>query len=100
MKITSHHEHGHEHEEVEVISIKYVDVVFERDEETAYQTVLSNWVVETIYRHGNFDGETVTLIRASVLHPQSGEKLCKAELSEEEEEKIKDYISNIEILYP
>jgi|LauGreDrversion4_2_1035121.scaffolds.fasta_scaffold169430_3 hypothetical protein len=100
MKITSHLEHGHDHEEVEVISIKYVDVVFERDEETAYQTVLSNWVVETIYRHGNFYEETVTLIRASVIHRDSREKLCKAELSEEEEEKIKDYISNIEIMYP
>lgn len=96
MKITSHHEHGHDQEVVEVISIKYVDVVFERDEETAYKTVLSNWVVETIYIYGNFDEETVTLIRASVLHPDSGEKLCKAVLSEEEEEKIKDYISNLE----
>lgn len=98
MKITSHHEHGHDQEVVEVISIKYVDVVFERDEETAYKTVLSNWVVETIYRYGNFDEETVTLIRASVLHPDSGEKLCKADLTYKEQEQIKDYISQIEAL--
>jgi hypothetical protein len=96
MKITSHHEYGHDQEEVEVISIKNVEVAFERDEDTQYKYVLSDWIVETVWRHGNFYEETVTLRRASVIHPDSGEKLCKAVLSEEEEEKIKDYISNLE----
>lgn len=96
MKITSNHEYGHDQEEVEVISIKNVEVAFERDEDTQYKYVLSDWIVETVWRHGNFYEETVTLRRASVIHPDSGEKLCKAVLSEEEEEKIKDYISNLE----
>lgn len=100
MKITSHHEYGHDHEEVEVISIKNVEVAFERDEDTQYKYVLSDWIVETIWRHGNFDGETVTLRRASVIHPDSGEKLCKAVLTDEEQEEIKDYIAEIETLYP
>ena len=100
MKITSHHEYGHDHEEVEVISIKNVEVAFERDEDTQYKYVLSDWIVETVYRHGNFHEEMITLRRASVIHPHNGEKLCKAELSEEEQEAIKDYISEIETLYP
>jgi hypothetical protein len=96
VKITSHHEYGHVHEEVEVISIKPVEVAFERDEDTQYKYVLSDWIVETIWRHGYSDGGTVTLRRASVIHPHNGEKLCKAELSEEEEEKVRAYISNLE----
>lgn len=97
MKITTHHEWGHESEHVEIISSKHVEVLFERDEDTH---VLSDWIVETTFRYDEFYEEEVTLYRASVIHPQSGEKLCKAELSEEEEEKIKDYISEIETLYP
>ena len=100
MKITTHHEWGHESEHVEIISSKHVEVLFERDEDTQYKYVLSDWIVETTFRYDEFYEEEVTLYRASFIHPQSGEKLCKAELSEEEEEKIKDYISNIEIMYP
>lgn len=96
MKITSHHEWGHEDEQVEIISIKYVEVIFERDDDTQHKYVLSDWVVETTYRHDEFYEQDVTLYRANVINPQSGEKLCKAELSEEEEEKIKDYISKMD----
>ena len=96
MNITSHHFIGHEQEDVEIISIKHIEVLFERDEDTPYKRVLSKWVVFTTYRHDEFYEEDIVLSRASVIHPYNGEKLCKADLSEEEEEKIKDYISNIE----
>lgn len=96
MRIESHLAHGFESETVEVISTRKFDIVFERDEDTPYKRVLTTWGVYTTYRHDEFYHEETMLLRASVIHPYNGEKLCKADLSDEEMEKLEAHISNLE----
>lgn len=96
MKIEPHSHRGFESEAVEVVSTRRFDIVFERDEDTPYKRVLTTWGVETTYRYDVFYHEEIKLLRASVIHPHNGEKLCKAELSDEEMQQLEEHISNLE----